>query len=134
MESDSRKNPRLKAYALPIAAAIILAAAVGVYFILDPSISPIFPKCPFKALTGLKCPGCGSQRAIHALLHGDLAAAWRFNALLVVTIPVLAVMIPVQCMRRKRPQLYLKVFCSATIWGTFIAVVAWWIGRNIWGW
>lgn len=94
----------------------------------------MFPKCPFKVLTGLQCPGCGSQRAIHALLHGDIAAAWRFNALLVAYIPILAVMIPVQLMRRRYPRLYQRVFCSATIWGTFIAVTGWMVARNIWGW
>ena len=94
----------------------------------------MFPKCPFRLLTGLQCPGCGSQRALHALLHGDIAGAWRFNAMLVAFIPVLAVMIPVQLLRRSHPQLYQRVFGTPVIWGTFIAVMAWWIARNIWGW
>ena len=28
--------------------------------------------CPFKWLTGIDCPGCGFQRAVLALLQGDL--------------------------------------------------------------
>lgn len=28
--------------------------------------------CPFKYLTGIDCPGCGFQRAIIALIKGDL--------------------------------------------------------------
>lgn len=28
--------------------------------------------CPFKYLTGIDCPGCGFQRALLALLRGDL--------------------------------------------------------------
>ncbi len=32
-------------------------------------------------LTGLLCPGCGSQRAIHQLLHGHLAASFQYNQL-----------------------------------------------------
>lgn len=134
LEDTRTPKPRLRAYALPIAAAIILAVAVGVYFFIDPSSSPVFPKCPFKVMTGMQCPGCGSQRAIHALLHGDIPSAWRFNALLVISVPVLAVMLPVQFMRRRHPQLYLKVFCTATIWTTFAVVTAWWIARNVWGW
>ncbi|WP_225974845.1 DUF2752 domain-containing protein [Arachidicoccus ginsenosidivorans] len=46
-----------------------------------------FPKCPFRSLTGLQCPGCGSQRAIHDLLNLDILGAFRENALMVVSIP-----------------------------------------------
>lgn len=28
--------------------------------------------CPFKALTGYDCPGCGLQRSVIALLQGDV--------------------------------------------------------------
>lgn len=34
-----------------------------------------------------KCPGCGSQRAIHQLLNGHLIKALQHNALAVITIP-----------------------------------------------
>ena len=40
-----------------------------------------FPRCPFLSLTGFKCPGCGSQRAIHHLLHGDVLHSIRMNLL-----------------------------------------------------
>src|SRR5690554_8210264 len=39
--------------------------------------------------TGFYCPGCGSQRAIHLLLHGDIIGAFRFNPLMVLTIPIM---------------------------------------------
>ena len=44
------------------------------------------------ALSGLYCPGCGSTRALHALLHGDLVQALAMNPLLVLAAPVLAAM------------------------------------------
>jgi hypothetical protein len=50
------------------------------------------PPCPVFALTGLFCPGCGSTRAMHALLHGDLPRAFAMNPLMVVAIPLLALM------------------------------------------
>ena len=31
----------------------------------------LFPVCPFKALTGWNCPGCGGLRMTHDVLHGD---------------------------------------------------------------
>lgn len=36
-------------------------------------------RCPFLQLTGIECPLCGLTRSWHALLHGDLAAAFAFN-------------------------------------------------------
>jgi hypothetical protein len=44
----------------------------------------------FHRTTGLLCPGCGSLRALHQLLHGHLAAAFRFNGLLVISLPFVA--------------------------------------------
>ena len=37
--------------------------------------------CPFKALTGLDCPGCGSTRSLGALTRFDIAAALDHNVL-----------------------------------------------------
>lgn len=64
-------------------------AAIAVYFAVDPAGSVWFPKCPLLLATGLECPGCGSQRAVHALLHGDLRGAIESNVLFVVAIPYL---------------------------------------------
>jgi hypothetical protein len=41
-----------------------------------------FLGCPFRASTGLWCPGCGATRALHALLRGDVAGMASQNALL----------------------------------------------------
>jgi hypothetical protein len=58
-------------------AAIVAAGAV--LFAFDPATTAWFPGCPFRAVTGWNCPGCGSLRALHALLHLDLVAALRAN-------------------------------------------------------
>lgn len=39
-------------------------------------------------MTGLHCPGCGTGRALHALVHGDVPRALRLNALTIAAIPV----------------------------------------------
>jgi Protein of unknown function (DUF2752) len=39
------------------------------------------PVCPTKALFGIDCPGCGSLRMLYSVMHGDLLAAAKFNAL-----------------------------------------------------
>jgi len=35
------------------------------------------------------CPGCGSQRAVSALLHGDIRGAFGYNALAMLASPFL---------------------------------------------
>src|ERR1700741_336490 len=55
--------------------------------VFDPATSGVFPPCPVRYLTGLYCPGCGSLRALHALLHGELGRAWAMNPLMMVMLP-----------------------------------------------
>lgn len=75
-----------------IAAAILLTvAAIVVLYCFDPMQVSFYPRCPSKLLTGYDCPGCGTLRALHALSHGDVAAAWRFNAALFFALPAAAV-------------------------------------------
>lgn len=63
-----------------------LALAV-LYFRLDPAQYP-FPRCPVHWLTGLHCPGCGTQRALHALLNGRVQQAAGFNLLAALCAPI----------------------------------------------
>ena len=69
--------------------AAAVGAALAILFFFSPTQHPFYPRCPLHAMTGLHCPGCGSLRAIHSLLHGDLASALHFNALLVLALPFL---------------------------------------------
>lgn len=48
------------------------------------------PGCPVRTGAGLKCPGCGAGRAMDALLRGDAAGAWYWNALL---LPLMALLV-----------------------------------------
>lgn len=74
-------------------AAVVALAGVWVLRTFDPNAAgSFFPPCPFHELTGLFCPGCGITRALHALVHFDLARAVSMNALVVLSLPLLAVM------------------------------------------
>ena len=76
-------------FSRPDAASLcVTLAAAAVLFAFDPSTTWWFPSCPFRAMTGLLCPFCGSLRAIHALLHGAPQVAWELNPL--VTVGVVA--------------------------------------------
>ena len=68
----------------------VAAAAIATLALLDPATSGLFPPCPLRYLTGWYCPGCGSLRALHQLLHGNLRAAWSLNPLTVLLSPFLA--------------------------------------------
>ena len=58
------------------------------YFHFNPTThTSKFVSCPSKTFFGLNCPGCGSQRMIHHLLHFDLGQAFRYNPLLFITLP-----------------------------------------------
>src|SRR4051794_18522002 len=65
------------------------AAALAVLYRFDPATAGFFPPCPFRLLTGLRCPGCGSTRALHQLLHGQVGAALALNPLLPLSLPAL---------------------------------------------
>ena len=105
-----------------------------VYFLFNPENSQIFPKCPFLFLFNLKCPGCGSQRAIHALLHLNLKAAFGYNALLVATLPLIILLSYAEYHREKKADLYKKLNQTKLILSYFCIVILWWIGRNIFDW
>lgn len=111
----------------------VVAVIIMVYAMMDPVTSRFAPKCLFHQFTGLQCPGCGSQRMLHALLHGDIAAAWSYNALLLCVLPLLLPMLWLELDARRHPRLYMKVHSLPVIISVALIIVAWWILRNIFG-
>jgi hypothetical protein len=73
---------------LGVVALIAVALGCWILFRFDPAKGYGFPLCFFHAFTGLNCPGCGSLRASHQLLHGNLLEAIRCNALFVLSLPL----------------------------------------------
>ncbi len=116
---------------LAIAALLVFGI---IYYALDPSQSGMFPRCTFLTLTGYKCPGCGSQRAIHALLHGDVVGAFKYNALLLISIPWIALCLYAETQRTRNPRLYTRINAPQLMWFFLITVLLWWLLRNIFNW
>lgn len=52
--------------------------------------------CPFRALTGWLCPGCGITTMFLALADGNVAAAKQANIFLFYTLPILAFLLLLQ--------------------------------------
>ncbi|MBE6242483.1 MAG: DUF2752 domain-containing protein [Bacteroidales bacterium] len=109
-------------------------AATVVYGMFDPAESAFFPKCPFLLLTGgLRCPGCGSQRAIHSLLHLEFKEAFLYNPLVIISIPFLILLAAAALVKESRPGFYNKVNSSLLSKTLLVIIIVWWIVRNIIG-
>lgn len=93
---------------------------VGLYF-WSPTEIPHFPRCPFLTFTGYQCPGCGTLRCIHALLHFHFMEALRYNILTVLFLLLIPLFIVF-------PKFRLNVVVGRIILG---ATLSWWLIRNL---
>ena len=105
------------------AAALGALAYIGIGDPHSPNFA--FPTCPFKALTGLYCPGCGGLRMTHDLLNGDFAAAVVDNVFLLVGLPMLAAWLLVRWQRGERLMPMPAIVVIA------VAAISWTVIRNL---
>ncbi|CAN5847046.1 DUF2752 domain-containing protein [soil metagenome] len=105
-----------------------------VYRQFNPYEVDFLPRCPFQAFTGFTCPGCGSQRSLHFLLHLEVVTALRENALLVLSLPYLLTYGLFRLSRwdQRRPSLRKALFGPRAIQVILLVIVLFWIGRNAW--
>jgi hypothetical protein len=122
---------RVRALRAPLATAGAALAAATYVGLVDPNQSGHYPTCPFLAITGYYCPGCGSLRAVHALAHGDVGAAVGLNVLTVVGLAVVAWFWGLWVVRSWRGQPRTRVAPAWTLYLALGAVVVFWIVRNL---
>ena len=70
---------------------IMVAAILGglaIVYQFPPAENSFYPRCPIYLTTHWLCPGCGSTRALHSLLHLDIQSALRYNALFTLLFPI----------------------------------------------
>jgi hypothetical protein len=111
-------------------AAVLGVIGVWVLYTFPPVTSGFYPQCMFRQLTGLDCPGCGTTRALHAMLHGRFAEAFRFNPLLFAMAFVGSLGIP-SYLRGQTPRFFYARWFG---WTCFVVVAGWWVVRNIYHW
>lgn len=70
-----------------VVAALLIGGAITLY-VFPPAQYGFYPRCPLYSFAHLRCPGCGGTRAAAALLHGNFAEAFRYNALVFIMLPM----------------------------------------------
>ncbi|MBB76221.1 MAG: hypothetical protein CMJ75_17065 [Planctomycetaceae bacterium] len=130
--ADERVSAALRSKCGHLLATVVAALYAAALFVWPPAEVSCFPKCLFFTATNLYCPGCGGQRAVHALLHMHLRYALRCNLLTMSALPFLAV---------AYDRWTTRVWYSATpaprrpdpkaIWSLLGFIILFWVLRNI---
>ena len=111
---------------------LVITSILALYFNYSPSEYTIFPKCPFYTLTGLYCPGCGSQRAIHQILNGNILKGLSHNFLIILLILVLIYDAVILILNKTIKKAYKNILHkSITTYLILITVILFWLLRNI---
>ena len=115
-----------------VALALAAAPCVVLLLVRNPEDSGLFPPCPFRALTGYHCPGCGTLRALHQLLNGHLLAAIDYNPMTVFFLPFVIYAFSAAVSAEIRGPKLPNVFIPAGwIWTLLVAVIAFGVLRNL---
>lgn len=114
--------------------AVVAAAGVWLLRHHDPNLPHSgLPSCLFFDVTGFYCPGCGITRALHAVVHGDLARAFGMNPLAMIVIPLIPLML--LHARGFRPRVLeplMRIALEPNVW--VFSIPAYWIARNLPWW
>lgn len=129
MEPHPIKERHPVAWRCFLLGAILIAGLVlALLWMFNPAEEAFVPDCPFKSVTGLMCPGCGSLRAIHSLLHLNIRDALHYNPVGTLLLPVLLVACSMQLLQ----ELLRTHLWQARLPGRAILVLlsVWWVVRN----
>lgn len=102
-------------------------------FFVDTTQFEIAPKCMFYQLTGFKCPGCGTQRALHELMHLNFAGVIKYNPILLLGLPYVVLLTYLYYFNGDKHFPKLNAFLNSrnAILFVFGLIIVYWIGRNI---
>ncbi|WP_375242593.1 DUF2752 domain-containing protein [Lacinutrix sp.] len=124
--------PKKQTILLSIILVLAISGLLALYFLYNPATNTFFPKCVFYTTTNLYCPGCGSQRAIHNILKGNILNGIRHNILIVLLFLVLiykAILFILKLLLKKE---YNSLLNNPIVTKSILVfVLAYWILRNI---
>ncbi|MFV2197872.1 DUF2752 domain-containing protein [Nocardiopsis sp. LOL_012] len=131
-QAVTRLLARLHPVVLPTGVGALGLAGAALLHFVDPGEPGNYPTCPWLALTGTYCPGCGSMRAVALLTHLDITAAISMNPLLFLLAPFLVWTYAGWFARAVRPsQAVPEPTPTWFLWAVVVAVFAHWILRNL---
>jgi hypothetical protein len=110
---------------------LLLIAGAVYLFVFEPGRTGFFPPCLFRLMTNFNCPGCGTTRALHEIMHGHFQNAFMLNPLLLLSIPFLLAAFmryTVTVMRGRVPRK--NALPAPYIYAIFFIVAGFWIFRN----
>lgn len=111
---------------------VIILVLVSYYYLLNPyEQTYFFISCPFYKITGYQCPGCGSQRAFHEILHLHFWEAFKQNALFVMAIPYFLLAFYTSFDKEKHQKLRSYLLGSKTLLFLLIIIILFGIIRNL---
>jgi hypothetical protein len=101
------------------AGALLVATLVALIIVAmnNPHQPGTLPACPFRTLTDWLCPGCGSTRMMHHVLHGEFGVAFGYNPVAFCFLPFVAIRgrgLQVATVKSWMPRIALFVF---PVWG-----------------
>ena len=126
---ETRLAPRRFVSLTSVGLILCLLLALAVLFFFEPGRYTFYPRCLFHQVTGLLCPGCGSLRATHQLLHGHVVEAFRLNALFVLAVPATAWLLVNKFVLNRSS--YVTLINSAWFWTALTIGVLFSILRNL---
>ena len=111
---------------------LLLAMALLMLRTFNPVTTAYFPPCPFREFTGYLCPGCGTLRALHQLLIGNVGAALRLNPLMMLLLPYMGYSAASSLLEAVTGRALPSVFIRPVfIWILLAVNILFWILRNI---
>lgn len=127
--TDSVEKARIRSRpGIRLAASLPVIGAIAVLYLFSPAQYPFYPRCIFHSLTGLDCPGCGSLRALHQLLHGNIAVAFWLNPLFVLLLSAAGLFL----LRSRHEKNHQPTFTSnVLLWLMLAGMISFAVLRNV---
>ena len=111
---------------------LAILPCLALVYARNPEEPGFYPPCLFYSLTGLYCPGCGTLRGLHQLMHGNLVGAFGYNPYTMLALPIVGFAflsaLVAATWGKRLPSIFVH---PALIWALLAAVLTFWVLRNV---